>query len=130
MDTLRLAATLNAVAFYESQGYVAGEQITRAMGGVDVPSIRMSRRLRRASEPPVLRSPPPAGSELTRRCARGRCVRLLLRVALERRRPLRASRVAEAEQDHAARDDAHARHDAVQTGQAPRRDGSREHVAE
>jgi putative acetyltransferase len=60
VETLRLNATLNAVAFYASQGYVAGERISRAMGGVDVPSIRMSKRLRLAPEPPPLNPPPPA----------------------------------------------------------------------
>ena len=59
VDTLRLGATLNAAAFYESQGYVAGGRITRAMGGVDVPSIRMAKRLSPASEPQAHKSPPP-----------------------------------------------------------------------
>ena len=58
-DTLRLGATLNAAAFYELHGYIAGERITRQMGGVEVPSIRMSKRLSAGAEPPPLNSPRP-----------------------------------------------------------------------
>jgi putative acetyltransferase len=42
---LRLGSTLNAEAFYRRQGYAGAGRTSRAMNGVDVPCVRMSKRL-------------------------------------------------------------------------------------
>jgi ribosomal protein S18 acetylase RimI-like enzyme len=47
IEILTLHSTLNALAFYKSQGFIAGERIDRAMQGVAVPCVRMTKDLRR-----------------------------------------------------------------------------------
>lgn len=45
LKTLELSSSLTAVPFYLSQGYVRGECDVHRMSGLDIPCIRMSKKL-------------------------------------------------------------------------------------
>lgn len=44
--TVTCVASLNAVPFYQANGYVAQERMVRRIGGAELPSIRMTKDLR------------------------------------------------------------------------------------